>query len=105
MKKDGLEDKYKERLKKIAAKKIDTTMIHALSQFEVAFGEVFGFGLPNDRLDDEERIYSKKWTEVRQRILDNGNRQKRNLMTEIDQYDVHWNRYQSVLVPINKEEN
>lgn len=113
MKKDELEDKYKERLKKIIAKKIETTMIYPLSQFELAFGELWGNGLPEDKLMDDERIMRKKWEEVRQRILDCGNRQARNAKAEIEMHDVHWNRYRTTLIPVsntmdknfNNEEN
>lgn len=104
MKKDDLGDKYKERLKKIIGKKIETTMIYPLSQFEVAFGELWGCGLPEDKLTDEELIMRKKWEEVRQRILDNGNRQKRNAMSELEQYNVEWLRYRQVFLPASKGE-
>ena len=77
----------KERLKKIAAKKIQTTMIGALDTIETHLGFLWE--------DDEEGTGLRKIYEeiVRQEILDRGNDQIRNLNTELDQYDIEWLRY------------
>src|SRR4051812_8436602 len=92
-------DQCRERLKKIIGKKIETTMIHALSQFEGHFGHLFGHGLPDDRLTDEQAIMKQKWEQCRSNILTNGNQQKRNAFSEINMHDVSWQRYQTVLIP------
>jgi hypothetical protein len=80
----------KERLKKIAAKKIQTTMIGALDSIEKHLGFLWE--------EDEEGKCNAGLREtydlVRQEILDRGNDQIRNLMTELDQYDIEWLRYQ-----------
>jgi len=91
----------KERLKKIATKKVQTTMIGALDSVEKHLGflwEEDEDGKANDALRETYDI-------VRQEILDRGNDQIRNLMTEIDQYDIEWLRYQLKLQvkPRNKE--
>jgi len=79
--------KYKaesrERLKKIAAKKIQTTMIGALDSIEKHFETFWN--------DDE--LLKEKYEIIRQEILDRGNDQIRKLNTEIDQYEVEWLRY------------
>jgi L-lactate utilization protein LutB len=77
----------KDRLLKIAIKKIQTTMIGALSAFEEKFRKEL------ERNPDFRELYN----EARQRILDNGNHQIRNLETELEQYTVEWNRYQYIL--------
>jgi len=77
----------KKRLTKIAIKKIQTTMIGALSALEEKFSDY----LENDH---EFRLI---YNEVRQRILDNGNHQIRNLEKELEQYAVEWLRYQYTL--------
>lgn len=99
------EQQYKEgsrdRLKVIATKKIKTTMIGALSSIEKKFGFLWGLddegkdtGKP---LSPEEQHLKEVYDELRSEILDTGNNQIRNLSTEIEQYDVSWNRYHMTL--------
>ncbi len=95
-----LKEQYKERLKKIISTKIQTTMIFPLSIIEASFGQLWGHGKDESKLTDEEKIYRKKWNECRNNILNNGNTQKRNAMAELSQYDVIWNKYQTVLLPM-----
>lgn len=84
---------FKERLKKIIGKKIETTMIYPLSQFEMAFGHLWGNQKPESELTEEEKENRAKWKQCRNNILNNGNQQKRNANTELQMYDVIWNRY------------
>lgn len=85
----------KKRLKKVAGKKIQTTMIGALDIIERYLGFLW-------EDDNEEALRLKQiYSEVRQEILDRGNTQIRNLETEIDQYDVEWLRY-SLSLPISR---
>lgn len=76
----------KERLKKIASKKIQTTMIGALDSIEKHLSFLWE--------ENEDSDLQEKYEIVRQEILDRGNDQVRNLCNEIDQYDVEWLRYQ-----------
>lgn len=91
------DDKYrldsKDRLSKILKKKIQTTMIGALSSIE----EHFGFLWEGDGKQSKEmqELYNK----VRSEILDKGNNQARNIDAELAQYDVTWLRYQ-VNIPV-----
>ena len=95
-------DQYRERLKKIIGKKIETTMIYPLSQVEMAFGHLWGHSKPVGSLTDDERVNRAKWEQCRSNILNNGNQQKRNAFAELDMHTVTWNRYQVVLVPMNR---
>ena len=105
------EDKYKEtskdRLYKISKKKVETTMIGALSSIEKHFGFLWGHESQED-LSPEEQHIKYIYDEVRSEILDKGNNQIRNLESEISQYEVKWLRYHMSL-PImsveSKEEN
>lgn len=85
----------KERLKKIASKKIQTTMIGALDSIEKHLGFLW---------DDDESGLREAYEIVRQEILDRGNDQIRNLSAEIDQYDVEWLRYNLKLKITPKKE-
>lgn len=85
----------KERLKKIARKKIQTTMIGALDSVEKRLGFLWeGDSKQSKQLRE---IYNV----VRQEILDRGNDQIRNLDTEIDQYDIEWLRY-NLILPVKR---
>jgi transcription termination factor Rho len=86
----------KERLKKIARKKIQTTMIGALDSIEKHFGFLW-------EEDEEGRNSGLRDTYelVRQEILDRGNEQMRNLDHELNQYDIEWLRYQ-LTIPVKK---
>ncbi len=99
-----MKDKYKERLKKIIGKKFDTTMIFPLSQFEAAFGHLWGDKLPEDKLTDDQKVMRNKWKACRENILNNGNQQKRNSWAELDMHEVKWLRYCTVLVPVDQED-
>lgn len=97
---EGQKTEMKERLKKIAHKKIDTTMIYPLSQFEIYFGHMWGHGKPENKLTQEEKVNLDKWKRCRNEILNNGNKQKRGIADEIDMHTVVWNRYSIELVPV-----
>lgn len=101
------EDKYKvdskDRLAKILKKKIETTMIGALSTIE----ENLGFLWNNEDgspLTDEQSIMKELYQKVRSTILDKGNNQARNVDAELAQYNVEWLKYQ-VEMPVIKEDN
>ena len=93
------EKKYKveskDRLSKILKKKIQTTMIGALSSIEENFGFLWNDAkAPSDK-EEMKALYNK----VRSEILDKGNNQARNIDAELDQYEVEWLRY-SIKIPI-----
>lgn len=81
-------EKFKERLKSIISKKIDTTMIYPLSQFEALFGELWGNQKDEELLTEQQKDYRIKWQKCRNNILNNGNRNKRNAQIEIDGHDI-----------------
>lgn len=84
----------KERLQKICSKKVDTTMIGAISAFENAMGEFINM------LDEESKLaFMEAFEFARSKILDNGNTQKRNMAEEFKQYTIEWNRYQ-IMMPV-----
>lgn len=106
MNKNGQEykDKSRERLKKIMDKKFLTTTIYPLSQFEEMFGSLWGHGKPEKALTEEEIEFRDKWEVCRNRILNNGNQQRRNAMAELDMNEVTWLRYTTVFKPIKPQE-
>lgn len=69
--------KDKAKLLENATKKIKTTMIGALAILEEQL---------------EKGVYNHE--EVRNKILDLGNKQIKNLQREFEQYSITWNRFQ-----------
>lgn len=103
------EDKYKQdskvRLSNILKKKIQTTMIGALSTIEDHFGFLWGQDKA-EKLTDEQLRMKDLYNKVRSEILDKGNNQARNIDAELAQYEVQWLKYR-LDIPvktINKEE-
>ena len=96
------DSKYKEdskdRLLKISKKKVQTTMIGALSTIEKHFGFLWGHE-EGDNLTDEQKHMRDLFEEARSEILDKGNSQMRNWEAEFAQYDVKWLRY-SMTLPV-----
>ena len=86
----------KDRLLKISKKKIQTTMIGALSTIEKHLGFLWGHE-SSEPLTPEQEHLKQLYEEVRSEILDRGNNQSRNLEAEFANYDINWLRYQITL--------
>ena len=103
--KTAREDKFKTdsrvRLSKILKKKVETTMIGALSSIEDHFS--FLWASNGDELTPEQKIMYDLFQKVRSEILDKGNTQSKNIDAELSQYEVKWLRY-SVEIPVKKTE-
>jgi len=103
--KQKAEDKYKEdskeRLSKIMKKKINTTMIGALSSIEDHFGSLWNNG---QNMTDEQQALYDTYQVIRSEILDKGNNQSRNVDAELNQYEVNWTRYKTNIPIITQEE-
>lgn len=95
------EDKFKqdskERLSKVVKKKIETTMIGALSSIEEHFG--FLWDSQNGEISEDKKMMYDVYQKVRSEILDKGNSQSRNIDAELNQYDIKWLRY-SINIPV-----
>ena len=82
----------RERLEKIACKKVQTTMIGALETLETHFGFLWDKG-DNGELSPEAIHMRQVFDEAREEILNKGNTQIRNLKNEMENYEVKWLRY------------
>ncbi len=91
------EDRYKEVSKdslfKASKKKIQTTMIGALSTVEEHFGFLWGFEIPDDQLTPEQKHVKSIFEDVRAKILDRGNTQIRSLESEFVNYEISKKKY------------
>tara|TARA_E500000331_G_C16799083_1_gene515766 strand:- start:34 stop:402 length:369 start_codon:yes stop_codon:yes gene_type:complete len=89
----------KDRLAKLLKKKVQTTMIGALSSIE----EHFGF-LWEDCTTEDQKKFKELYNSIRSEILDKGNHQARNIDAELAQYEVEWLKYNYKIPVIPKEE-
>jgi len=87
----------KDRLCKILKKKIQTTMIGALSSIEEHFGFLWSGDNANNH--DMKDLYHT----VRSEILDKGNNQARNIDAELAHYEVEWLRHHINMPVITKK--
>ena len=98
------EDKFKQdsrdRLSKILKKKVETTMIGALSSLEDHFA--FLWTSKDGGMSPEQKIMYDTFQKVISEILDKGNTQSRNVDAELSQYDVKWLRYQTSMPVISR---
>ena len=75
-------DVSKNKLFNVSKKKIQTTMIGALSTIEEKFGFLWGFDLEESQRTPEQKHVHEIYEEIRAKILDRGNTQIRNLESE-----------------------
>jgi hypothetical protein len=96
--------KSKTQLSSIIERKVKTTMIGAISQFEQFFGELWGYNKHASERTREEQVMYDKWMIARTNILNNGNNQNRALQNELQQYFILWQGYHYDF-PVVKEDN
>lgn len=99
-KQDIVNERSKTKLKKEVKKRIQTTMIGAISSIEKYFGFLWGEESDNELTKDQERMRDI-FEDMRTEILDKGNSQLRNVDAEIENYDVTWNKYH-INLPIKR---
>jgi hypothetical protein len=92
----------RDKLFKVAKKKIQTTMIGALSTIEESFGFLWAMGLSEEEKTEEQKKIQELYEEARAKILDRGNTQIRNLESEFVNYDINRKKY-LINLPMIKE--
>lgn len=94
-----MNDQSKNRLKRDVKKRIRTTMVGSLASVELFFGHLWGDD-PNDRTPEQKEMF-EVFEQLRTEILDKGNNQIRLMESEIDNYDVKWNKFH-INIPIQR---
>jgi hypothetical protein len=78
-------DKMDQDQENILKKRIQTTMIGALHEFEKSFGYLWGQDKSEDEeLTEKEDKFLDIWEDTRNKILNNGNNQLRKAVSEIN---------------------
>lgn len=91
-------EKNKDRFKNICKKKFQTSFIFPIAEFEEAFGkELWGMGLEDKELTNEQKLNKMRWDQLRKNILDKGNGQLRAFLSEIELYSIIYNGYHVTL--------
>lgn len=81
----------KKQLGAFIEKKIKTTMIGSLDDFEKAFGYLWGHGKRSDELSETEIGFRALWMQARTAILDRGNAQISHVWNDLNHYTVKYN--------------
>lgn len=90
--------KAKELLQKTMESRVLSSFIHALSEFEKEFGEMWGHFIEDDnKLSDEQFKNYEKYEELRKRILDYGNNQKRLIQKDLSNFNVEYIQEEIIL--------
>lgn len=70
-------------LQDIITKRLQTTMIGALYQFEQTFGYLWGQDKDEKDITEQQFKFRLMWEDTRNQILNNGNNQLRKCMSDI----------------------
>lgn len=87
---DKEEEKQKNRnaLRLALTKKMNTMMIGFIAEIERVFGELWGHGLLDKELQDDQLDERARWRICRNNILDFGNSKIRDMQQELEGFDV-----------------
>lgn len=91
MKKEIINERSKDRLKKEISKRMRTSMIGAVSSIEKILGHLWCHECVS-RTPEQEKLYLL-FQELRTEILDKGNDQIRSCESELSSYEVVWQGY------------
>jgi hypothetical protein len=91
------DEQSRKRLLRILEKKMTTCFIGAISKFETYFGVLWGHGKDEADLTAAELEWRDIWNVARTAVLNNGNNQLRAVQSELVQYTMTWNRYETNL--------
>ena len=97
---DRKKELSKDKLLSVTKKKVQTTMIGAISTIENHLGFLWDVENPTAEQKELRNIFE----EMRSEILDRGNTQIRNLENEFSSYDVIFKNYTLNLPVINRGE-
>ena len=78
----------KNQLRETGKKRLQTCFMGSISSVEEKFGYLWGHGKPNDELTRAEKEFLYLWRELREDILNKGNRQLRIFLQELDNYEI-----------------
>lgn len=96
MKEEIYKRQCKQKLLSTVSKRINTTMIGALSSIEKHLGYLWGES-EDGELTPEQQEFERLYEELRTEILDKGNSQIRQLESDLNLYEVEQVRYNFVL--------
>ncbi len=99
--KRSYQEASRRRLLQMLEKKLRTSFIGALSQFETRFGRLWGHGKHEEDCTAVELEWRELWNLCRTDVLNNGNNQLRTVQAEVLGYTIAWNRFHTE-IPVAK---
>ena len=95
----GVNQYSKEKFIQLLEAKTKTAAIGTLASIEESFGKLWG----HDQNDPSEGQMQNReaWQQLRTEILDKIHEQKRQLINELEQYQMEWTRYQVEFLPLS----
>jgi len=82
-----------------ACKRIQTTMIGSLSKMENSFGHLWGH-FKDGPLTEQEEMFADLWDDTRNAILNQGNKEIRNLKQECQKHNLD---YRGLGIPLTMQ--
>lgn len=89
--------------KEIICKRLETTMIGALFQFEKSFGYLWGHNKADNKLTVQEESFRDLWENTRDNILNNGNNQLRKCLGDLSKINNNCAKQTYKLYPPRKD--
>lgn len=84
---------------------MQTSFIGALASFETFFGALWGQGLPESRLSEQQRKWRSVWAECRNSVLNNGNTNLRAVEGEISGHSVQKDKKSIIFRSMRQEDS
>jgi len=91
MSNDNMGDR--QRLRRSISVSLETVAIGALVAMEEEMGDLWGHGLSEDELSEEQAVLSETWKEVRERILKRLSDSKRAAFLHLESYTVRSKKF------------
>lgn len=79
--------------KNLIVKRLQTTMIGALYEFEENFGYLWGLDKEPNELNESQIKFRNLWEDTRNRVLNNGNNQIRKCIADLRKVNKQYFKY------------
>lgn len=87
------EERLRRGLNRLIQKRCTTIFIGTLDSIEQKFGHLWGIEKDLRDLTERERLFLEVWKNLRKEILDKGNFQTKNLLKELEVFEVGLKKY------------
>lgn len=89
--KTSVPDKFK--MRKCISTSLKTTAVGSIAIFEENFGHLWGEGVPEDQLTEEQKLYKERWQETRSQIFDRCRQSEEIALSTLDKFSIKKKTY------------